>query len=404
MKYLEFIGPLIHYTRVKNNLDAGTICINSHITRANLRTIETSKTVVHPNTLKRVCDNTGINFVLLFKNVEKYDELFENALHAFVYDNKEDQVEYMSKIDSPKIETSVLYPKFLLIQFFDAVQNKNDHAKNEELVAEIEKFIHVYSAAEKCLYYDFKGIYYANILNFEVSDECFKIAEEQPTQENKELLYYHLGKSYFFKHEFLITLDYLNKAYQLFEKKWNVNRLLYTVGTIGLCYSFIGSLDLAEKQYYKALKMSKKYKNTYATCVVYDNIAYNYLLQRKYNECIDTVKLAQKSGSEYQFLYFYRAYSLAKIGKSEDALLSVEKAKEMNKESSDYKFLIYVKKMIKKDDDIDEYLEDLYEFLIARHEYGLVKFLLQDLADIHHGEERFISEISCLKRIIKLSQ
>lgn len=406
MEYLELVGPLIRYNRLKYDKEPGMICINSGITRQNLKTIETSKTVVHPNTLKRVCDNMDINFVYLFKNLERYEDLFDNGVHIYLHDIKEEQEELLKTLDSPKLDKSVLLPKFLLLRLLFSVQNykgSKDDEKIDYLIIEVEYFVHVFSYAEKCLFYDCKGLYYSYKSDIEKSEENFKLAEEQPTEESKDILNYHMGVACIRKNSNMEALIYLDKSYHLFEKSWNTNRMIYTMGSSGICYSKIGKLKLAEKSYYKALKMSKKFKNKYSVCISYDNIAYNYLLQRKYLECIENVKLAMKAGSDYEFLYFYMAYSFVKLNKQDEATSWIDKGIELvEKESVEYKYLTYAKKLLKNSRDIDEYLEDLYEFLVEKSQYGLMKFILEDLVEIHHGNEHFISEISCLKRIITL--
>lgn len=402
MKYLEFMGPIIRYHRLEKGIDVGTICIQTGIQKPQYVAIEEGKREVLLNTWKRICDAVELDFVYLFKNLEVYDDLYDLCLHALLYDDIEEQRILKEQIRNEAIKKSIMLPKFLLLKFIYQVMNEGKQSTTA-IVELLEQFQGAFSCEEKCLYYDYQGYHEQILQHYEEAMVFYKKAEHMPTLEHKDILHYHIGMLYYKLNSPVTALYYLQEAYTMFEKKWNVNRLLYTHGSIGICYTRMSEFELAERQLKETVHLAQQYKNQYVVRTTYDNLSFNSFKKRDYDACISYTEKAIHLGSDYSFLYFYLAYSYTKLNNTAKALEWIEKGKEAKIEKHASALLKYVKLMLQNEDYVT-YLDELYTYLVKADLYELQKLILLDLADLFHSRGEFEQESRCLRELLLIDK
>lgn len=401
MKYLEFLGPIIRFYREQKALDIGSICILTGIQKPQYVELEKGKKEILLSTWKRICDAVGIDFVYLFKNEDIYETLYQNSLHALIYDDVEEQERLLSVIEEDEIKKSILFPKFILLRFmYEAI---NTDTLPERLIACLEIFQEVYSVQEQCMYYDYLGYCYQKIKQYDKAEVYYKKADALATLENKDLLYYHMGMLYYKLNQPLSALYYFRKAYGMFEKGWNINRLLYTHGSIGICYIRMSEFAIAKFQLEETIRLAQQYKNMYVIMTTYDNLTFNSFKMRDYEGCVQYGIKAVEKQTSYPFLYFYLSYSCYQLGKEEEAWKWIRSSETALMDQTAQRLIQYVQMLLLHEDCIS-FLKELYLYLQEEEFYELQKFILDELADRFHQKKLFEYESQCLREFIKLSK
>lgn len=399
MKFVEFTGPIIRYYREKQGIDVGTICIQTGIQKPQYLEIEAGKKEVFLNTWKKICDVIGIDFINLFKNEDVYEELYNSGLHALLYDDIEEQHELFEYIKEKRIRKSILFPKFALLRFI--YDTMNEEQPPLSMIKTLECFKDTYTLAEQCLYYDYCGFCYQKMRQYDKAKALYQRAEQLATMENKDMLYYHMGILHYRMNEQLIALFYFRKAYTMFEKSWNINRLLYTHGSIGICYSRMSEFEMAKKQFDETLRLAGHYKNRYVICTTYDNLAFNSFKMRDYKECIRYCNKAIDLDYQWPFLYAYLAYSYYQLEDEDNARAWVQSGKDCVKDKAALDLIEYVVLLLNKADCVD-FLEQMYHEFVKEEYYELQKFVLVELSDIFHQRQIYEHEAKCLRELLKL--
>lgn len=401
MEKLRYLGPYIYYITEKRQLSQSAICSYAGISYLELNNIENGKYEPHPNTLKRICDFVGIDFVALFKKSERYKKLLDEMFHSLNYDIINDQKILMDKLDKINFEESILFPEYLLLKIIYMVINNPFDDQVDAHFKTLALFENVLSNDDKGLYYIYKGIYYRNRNDIEKAETYFELASNVSPFSYSELLYQHYGVLKYMQDKFMETLQFYDKAYILYEKRWNINRLLYTKSSIGLCYIGMRRYDMADEQLTSTLHLAKQYKNELVIQTCYEDLSYNYLLMRDYKRCIEYAIEAINAGSSYTFLYFYLSYSNASLGNTGEAALWSGKREHMEKDSPEYMCQLYVKMIFDQQEDV-VFMNKLYEkFEHCELREGRV-FLLEDIAAIYHEREDYKKENEILYKIINI--
>ena len=392
---------MIRFYREEKGLDIGSVCIQTGIQKPLYVELEKGKKEVLLSTWKRICDAVGIDFVYLFKKEDIYEALYLDSLHALIYDDMEEQQRLFVKLREEELRKSILFPKFVLMRFVYEAMNKKQ--PSEKLMRYLELFKDVYAAPEQCLYYDYYGYFHQKLKHYQQAEAYYKKAEALATMEHKDMLYYHMGMLHYKLNDALSALYYFEKVYRMFEKSWNINRLLYTHGSIGICYVRMSEFAMAKKQLEETVRLAKQYKNSYVIATTYDNIAFNSFKMRDYEACISNALLAVENHTSYTYLYFYLAYSYLMLGKVEEAKKWLESSKEIEMEQAAKGLMHYVELLINREH-CKEFLQKLYQYLAKEEFYELQKFILIDLADMYHKEGDYECESKWLRELLKLSK
>lgn len=401
MEKLEYAGPYIYYVCQIRKLSLSAVCSYASISYIELNNIYNGKFEPHPNTLKRICDFVGIDFIALFKKQEKYEKLLSDAFHTLTYDIIPEQKTLMDKVEKIDFEHSILFPEYLLLKAIYI--GMNDPASDEfgELLQKLEMFVNVFCDDYKGLYYIYKGVYHRRRYEIDEAEKYYRIAEKISPFSYSELLYQHYAYLCYMQNRYLETLDYNHRAYALYEKKWNINRLLSTKVSIGGCYIAMRRYDLADIQLKKTLSLGLQYKNDHVICCCYSNLAYNHLLMRDYEACINFAMKAINVGSPSPFIAFYLAYSYTSLESYGEAALWVGKREQMKEDSLEYMSLIYVKKFLDRLEDT-VFMKSFYDRLENSDIKEVKVLVLEDVASIYHERESLEDENRVLKEIIDI--
>lgn len=401
MENLEYLGPYIYYIAQNKKLSQSAICSYAGISYIELNNIENGKYEPHPNTLKRICDFVGIDFLTLFKKREKYKLIMDEMFHSLMYDIIDEQNCLMEKIRKIDFEQSILFPEYMLLKVIYLCMNYPTDEQLPELFKKLALFLNVLCNDYKGLYYIYKGIYYREQFNIEKAEKYFDLANKISPFAHCELLYHHYGVLRYMQDAYMETLQLYEKAYVLYEKRWNINRLLYTKGSVGFCYIGMRLYDMAHEQISNTIRLAKQYKNELVIRSCYDNLSYNHLLMRDYKGAIAYAIEAINAGSSYPFIYFYLGYSYAKLEDYGEAALWAGKREHMEKDSIPYACLMYVKMMFDQIEDT-EFMMQVYERIEHSDLREARVFFLEDIASIYREREDFVNENKILYRIINI--
>lgn len=401
MEKLEYAGPYIYYICQVKNLSLSAISSYAGITYMELNNIYNGKFEPHPNTIKRICDFIGIDFIALFKKQEKYTKLLNDAFHSLTYDIIDEQKTLMQKVEGIDFEKSILFPEYLLLKVIYLGVNDPMNEEYESLLEKLSLFINVFCSDYKGLYYIYKGVYYRVRNKLQEAEKYFELALKILPFNYSELLYQQYGTLRYLQDKYLETLDFYYKAYALYEKKWNINRLLYTKDSIGFCYIGMRRYDLADKELKKTLSLAKQYKNEYVIQECYSDLSYAHLMMRDYQKSIEYAMQAIKAGSNHHHLSFFLAYSYARIENYGEAALWAGKREQMSSQEAIYKCLVYVKQIIDRQED-SAFMEELYHEMQFTFIKEARMLLLEDIAEIYKEEGLLEDENRILCEMLKM--
>lgn len=401
MEKLEYVGPYISYIIQNKKMLPSVVCSYAGISYMELNNIQNGRFEAHPNTLKKICDYIGIDFISLFKKQDKYRKLLDDAFHVLTYDIMDEQKQVMKKLDGVDFEHSILFPEYLLMKIMYLGINDPLSEEYEDLLEKLSLFVNVLSSDFKGLYYVYKGIYFRERELYDKCEQFFLMADKISPFSYRELLYQHFGCLSYYQDRYVESLDYYNKAFELYEKKWNINRLLYTTCSIGITYVGMRCFELAEKQLLKTLKLGQQYKNDFVIYTCYFHLCYAHFLMRDYEGCIRYGLKMQSSNEFSPQLYVFLAYSYAKLENFGEAALWAGRREQMDPNSFCHKALLYVKKIFDRQEDDTEYLEMLYKDLPGDLKEMKI-LLLEDISNIYHEAGNLIEENKMLREIIRI--
>ena len=350
---MEYIGAYLRFKREQQHKDAGALCLSCNLTRMQLHSIEQGKSEAHPNTIKRICDYLNIDFIALFQHQEKYRELLEESFIALIYMRKD--------------------------------------------------FIDVLEPRHQFIYYSYKGYYQMLSGQLEESLHTLCFADGLSVLEHREILYSMYGRLYYYRREIVLAIEYYKKAYELLEKKWNINRLLATQCALAACYNRMKEYDVALQRLMDTLKLAKQYKNTAVIERTYYELVMNRFMVRDYHSVIQLGEKAITIHHQPQYLYFLISYASVKENEMEKAYLWLKQRLKQDTNALLQQLLTYVYHMA-QGTSVLPYLVELIQQLEKNQmdTCELYRFLLEDLANLYHDAGCYQKESYCLRKLMQM--
>lgn len=274
---------------------------------------------------------------------------FYFLLYTYLYKIQDETIQFEKK---PLNLTSSDYP-FQLVRNFcisDLYRIKNTTFKEE--LALVLKYIKFYPKFFQKVIYMFLGFYYSN-KNDEMSYIYLKKALEiREYEEIDGLIYSFLIPVYSSKKEYAKALNSFNKGYEIFNKYGNKNRFYSLYGNLALMYSQIEEREEAIQLNLKCIELIPK-NDTMNLFTVFSNIAYQYLLLKKYG---DALMYYGKAEAYYIDICscFETAWCYYNLNQKEKVYQYLNKAEELKEGYSHYRlfnqwlYAMYQKKYSKK--------------------------------------------------------
>lgn len=400
---MEYIGAYLRFKREQQHKDAGALCLSCNLTRMQLHSIEQGKSEAHPNTIKRICDYLNIDFIALFQHQEKYRELLEESFIALIYMRKDEQQMLMQKIEALHFEHSILYPQYLLIHLMYVAIHEGAVEKYQSLLKQCSYFIDVLEPRHQFIYYLYKGYYQMLSGQLEESLHTLCFADGLSVLEHREILYSMYGRLYYYRREIVLAIEYYKKAYELLEKKWNINRLLATQCALAACYNRMKEYDVALQRLMDTLKLAKQYKNTAVIKRTYYELVMNRFMVRDYHSVIQLGEKAITIHHQPQYLYFLISYASVKENEMEKAYLWLKQRLKQDTNALLQQLLTYVYHMA-QGTSVLPYLVELIQQLEKNQmdTCELYRFLLEDLANLYHDAGCYQKESYCLRKLMQM--
>ena len=301
MRVIILIGTKIRFYRKKQGLTleqlADGICSVSYLSK--IEHGDKSSDEIS----RLLCDRLGISYIDEVEeekeNLAKLDLELDNWYSSMLSiptisdlnSTKEILEMKMAEINEPSVNL-----KFDLFLFcFFTMSDKLSEAE------EIRQRLHTFKnfLSPKLLYYYelINGIYHCNIAQMEEGTRSLYKAEQllptvRHSEEEEAELYYQISRMETLLYHIPKSINYANRALDLYNRAYNMKRLADCQTLLGICNRRIFNFADAEYHYEQALKFVTILGNDQRKAILYHNLAFCHRSQNHFDTAID---LLQKS-------------------------------------------------------------------------------------------------------------
>lgn len=324
----RILGAYLKYQREFDDLSLNYVSESLNINKGYLSEVENGKRNLSYNHYDEIMDFYDIKFNfeknILEEITIKLYEILRNYINANIVSEKEIFKEVFQ--DKNRYSDSYGFFVFKLIQLFYHIRFQIDNTcEIDELKELIKKYLFLYTEEEKAIFYDILAQYYIIRKKYSKSyDYLIKAREVCPDITNvtalRATILYHIT----------IVLQRLNKpslaficcreAMNEFRKEKIYNRLFYLDIYEGNCLSRMQLYLEAEKVYLSVLENTFFLNDARLTCTIYDNLSWNCLKNKKYEDSIFYAKKSIELGNNSDDAYTHIAYSLFKLDKKSECI------------------------------------------------------------------------------------
>lgn len=362
-------GPIFKYHRRKAGLGLETIAKDTKINISRISKFENKRVFLNNEDINVLFKSIGLEFSddksHEYEFIQHCNSFFDAIFFEADFKNEWVKIENMRK----KIETSSLFPLYLLVQYVYLYYSKN-HDQFKEKQEIMLSFLDCFSFEQIQIYNDVTGLYYKSMNDYE---KCVDIIESSvhltDSTHISGMMYYHLAMVYKNMGKLSLALEKAEKALKIFSSYINVKRIIGANMLIALIKSSLGNYDEAEIIHNRCVYISKMFPVHNYLSNSYNNLILNYVLAGKYSTAIqyylDNESEIENQGSIFVFL----AFCYIKMNDNEKAKVYIRKAKQFSTNESNYtKVLIstiYNLISDKKSEEIkDKRIERLYQYSV----------------------------------------
>lgn len=301
MRVMALIGTKIRYHRKKKGLTleqlADGICSVSYLSKIE----HGDKSSKEISCL--LCDRLGISYIdedeenkeQLNQIDQELDDFYASMLHspiiAALSPTKESLKRKLATVNDPSINL-----KFELFSFcFNAMSENFSEA--EDIKLRLNTFKDLLDPKQLYYYEVFNGIYCCNIAHMEEGSQSLYTAERllptiRHTEQEEAEMYYQISRMETLSYHVPKSINYANRALNIFNKTYNMKRIADCQTLLGICNRRIFNFADAEYHYEQALKFVTILGNDERRAILYHNLAFCHRGQNHFDKAID---LLQKS-------------------------------------------------------------------------------------------------------------
>lgn len=158
--------------------------------------------------------------------------------------------------------------------------------------------------------------------------EAQRIAEKNNLPlSNQSKVYFTLAYAYLNKADYRNSLFYYLRAMRIFEQLKKHEELSRCLNNIGVIYSYLGNIDMAERYFRESLAIRERYNVKQDIGILYTGLGYVLEKRKQYGEAIGYYKAALANGKENNN-YYLISESLTDLGSAYFAMNNIKLAKK----------------------------------------------------------------------------
>lgn len=303
----NLLGAFIQLHRKNENLSLSFTADIVKISKAYLSDIEKGKRIPQEYTLSQILKVLGVSLnrdesIALFLE-DKLHELYKN--YAYLNEAQESRIYEEDIFTDSNYEFSLGFLQFYLIKLMKEIRFSHNNEQAEICKKIITDNFELISQDDKNIFYDLCALEEISRANYNRALSYLNQGLKNPTSLTEAMINYHLCIVHQELNKLSSALIYCQKAYILFNKDFSFHRMLYTLIHEGNCYSRLHDYEIAENKYLKVLDNCSYDSSGDLQKTAYNNLSWNALKAKKYEDCIEYTKKAITLGSIFPDIYIY---------------------------------------------------------------------------------------------------
>ncbi|MFP7494427.1 helix-turn-helix domain-containing protein [Terribacillus saccharophilus] len=310
------IGPLIKLHRIKQNMTQEDLAAGI-VSESYLSKIENQKTDASPEVIALLCERLGIQL-----NAENEDMIKEKAEEWFnllyVTQSREEQDARFKELEELFQNSNSDYEILFEIHKIRYYLVSNQDGKTKDQIEKLSNLEYSFDSKQNFFWNKYLGNYYQineddNIkaLHFyEIAESLIKGIEL--TESDIADIYYTLAVTHTKLINNLKSMEYANKALEVFRQNYNFVRCAQCHILLGISYRRMHMVDMAIKQYNMAKHLGEITENSEVVQLSNHNLGYLHSTLGESNEAIKYLEQAYEMGSNITATQFNTIISLIK--------------------------------------------------------------------------------------------
>ncbi len=403
--YYKEIGACISYFRKEDNISLYFVADCLKKNKSILSQFENGKAKLSFQEINEILKFLDLNLEIDENSLKDLKNKFLLLVDAYIEMNVS-KINKIRKTIFENNEISITFFEMKLIDFLVGVVNKKQIDELASIMEIIEKYIFVYSAKEKFIYFCLKvGLFMMNKnFNeaFEILQNAKELIKEIDDLEYRALLFYLESLLYNFQYKPVQSYNAAMNALDYFKYASYYERNKYLTVFIAMSLTNMNRFNDAEKILLNLLEHISDRDEV--KIMLLNALSWNYLMCGKYEESIKYAEISLDNGSSMNELFLSKPLALLFQEKYEECLEVVEKEIE-HITSKNYlvDFLSIIKEFILHPSDdliskIEGFISECKKY--SNREMQIIGLYL--LENIYGKKGDTNQQIKTLKRIIKV--
>ncbi|WP_170061579.1 helix-turn-helix domain-containing protein [Terribacillus saccharophilus] len=310
------IGPLIKLHRIKQNMTQEDLAAGI-VSESYLSKIENQKTDASPEVIALLCERLGIQL-----NAENEDMIKEKAEEwfALLYDahSREERDAKYQELEQLFKNSNSDYEILFEIHKIRYYLLRNENEKTKEQIEKLTNLEYSFDTRQSFFWNKYLGNYYQNYEDDNVKAlQFYKMAEAlikkiELAETDIADIHYTLAVTHTRLINDLKSIEYANKALDVFRQNYNFVRCAQCHILLGICYRRVHMIDMAIKQYNLAQHLGEITENSEVIQLSNHNLGYLHSTLGESDEAIKYLEKAYEMGSNFTTTQITTTISLIK--------------------------------------------------------------------------------------------
>lgn len=362
--YNFILGTFFKSFREEDGISLNYVSDSIEISKAHLSNFEHGKKRLSDDKFKMIIEFYDIEFNEDKEKLKEIRELLLKIYQTYVELDEDLEFNLLGNAIKRKVEFVYSYGcfTFKLIELMYMIRIENNEETIQYKINEVLNLIDVYNNEEKCILYDLITI--SNIYNNDYQQAKNNILKALDFSKQSDIHFLNLVTLY---HSIIVfqrvnnpvkALLYCEEAIYKGEREKLYMRLFYLYMHKGNCFSRLYLFDEAKECYLEILNKTKFLKDKFFEITIYENLSWNSLKAKNYEETIKYANLAIKNGSNDDDLFYYIVYALFNLDEYNECLKLIEfNSKKINNNS--FSYLIQLSIKYKISNEFDKFLKTI---------------------------------------------
>lgn len=400
------IGPIFSLIRKANEKKMIDISDNDEFKMPKISDFENGKRELPDEQIRELYQRIEVPYVKDESIIDTVNVGLFEIMHDISFGNG-GEVDVLDSLSEklPYIWCSPIYITWLLCEFVIHIYHSNGRYKCDKDIEILSSHSDYLTDYGKQVLYDTVGVYYKDICEYDRALTYFDLAICHTASDSiQALAYYHKIMILNGRGKLVQSFEYIKKAKKLFDAELNLRRSVMVSMLLAVNYNLQGFYEKAEQIYFQILESIKliPFSNEIK---VYNNLIWNYILWRKYDQALEYCKIALEMDHEYANVYLYQTLALWECNEIEKARETLKKAQEYKEKACkfDQSLIKAVASMLynRPFEQQEKRLLETYEVAQDVHDHQLQTYTLEFLSEISRQANNMEKENYYLKLVIK---